>query len=308
MGKTDEYTPEFVMRGGTGTVYMLNEVVAVKIARSDPDAQQDHANEQAVFRRLEGDLENPTPGLIQCFLQVPGFTFLKLAIHGSLAMYLNARQDRDPDNMDEVWMVWDKIPTSTAHKWMRQLCGAAAGLESMGMCHGDIHLGNVLLDSGWNAILADLDRAGDLGSDLEAVSEPFGRLLNASEGEGAGTYGKASAYTETFALGSICYTLQRGHVPWETERWGPDHDVVLQDMFQNKQFPPLTDSREDTITWRCWNGGYSSVRELWEEFGGDGRELKDVSACYLQHMRVAGIAEECRQILDSGILSPLKER
>ena len=41
---------------------------------------------------------------------------------------------------------------------MKQLCIAAAGLETTGLCHGDIRPGNMLLDENWNLKLCDLDR------------------------------------------------------------------------------------------------------------------------------------------------------
>lgn len=86
---------------------------------------------------------------------------------------------------------------------MWQLCSAIAGLEDAGLVHGDIRPGNILFDRWWNLRVTDLDRSVKIGEDTEAISEPFGRLLNKEEGKNSGTYGTAGSRTETFAIGSV---------------------------------------------------------------------------------------------------------
>lgn len=86
---------------------------------------------------------------------------------------------------------------------MQQLRPTTAGFEDERMTPRDICPGNLFIDANWDLLLSDLDRVGPIGADLEGVSEPFEPLLNKSEGEDAGTYGKASALTKVFAIGSI---------------------------------------------------------------------------------------------------------
>jgi hypothetical protein len=81
-------------------------------------------------------------------------------------------------------------------------------------------------------MLCDIGRTIKIGEDISVVTEPFGWLLNKKEGKGAGTYGKACARTETFAIGSVYYTLLRGHEPYETEPWGRDRFVILSENFR----------------------------------------------------------------------------
>lgn len=115
---------------------------------------------------------------------------------------------------------------------MRQLSLAVVGLEDEGLSHGDIRPGIMLLDSEWDLKLSDLDRAVRIGGQILVLTEPLGRLLGKKDGEGAGSYGIAGARTETFAIGSIYYTLTRSYEPYETESWGKEHGVVLIDKFQ----------------------------------------------------------------------------
>lgn len=83
----------------------------------------------------------------------------------------------------------------------------------------------------------------NVGEDIIVLTEPFGRLLDKEDGRDVGSYGRASARTETFAIGSVYYTLLRGHELYETEAWGENHYVILSEKFQKKDFPPLTNSR-----------------------------------------------------------------
>lgn len=187
---------------------------------------------------------------------------------------------------------------------MRQLCLAIAGPEDLGLTHGDIRPENMLLDSNWNLKLADIDRATKIGEDVVVMTEPFGRLLSDKDGhgEGAGSYGQAGARMDTFAIGSVLYTLLRGHEPYETEPWGPEHFVILGEKLQNQEFPPLTDSTSDAIS-RCRNGGYCSVTELLAEFSdGAGKDVAIVEDQQLMELRQL----ECQNLIKSGIVDELE--
>ena len=80
-------------------------------------------------------------------------------------MLLNKYQQRDT-HADQVLEVTQNIDSQDVCRWMKQLCFDAAGLEWVGLCHGDIRPGNMLLDAKQNMILSDLDRGMEIGDDI----------------------------------------------------------------------------------------------------------------------------------------------
>lgn len=285
-------------RGTNGTVYQLSAFVAVKRARRGEEEQADHANEQKLFQFLK--TRPQIPHLIRCFYQRPYDTFLELAPNGSIAMLLNQYQKRDGVRVLEVLQA---LPTQEISRWMRQLCLAAMGLEKVGLTHGDIRPGNMLLDSNWNLKLSDIDRSIEIGEEITVLTEPFGRLLNEEDEGVTGSYGQAGARTETFAIGSVYYTLLRGHEPYETESLGTDHFVTLGEKFQEKEFPPLTKSTGDAIIGKCWNGEYHSMAELLAEFT-NGAEHDDPAIEDEEFMRLRQL--ECKRFIKSGLVDKLE--
>jgi len=289
-------------RGATATVYRLNDHIVVKTAREGEEEEADHANEQRVFQILGSGPR--IPYLIGCIHTVPNHTFLEYAPNGSLAELLNKHQKRNKATAyRQVIAVTQNIDPNNIRRWMWQLCQAAVGFEAAGMVHGDIRPGNILFSSEWNVRLGDLDRSISTNDDLEAVSEPFGRLLSRAEGEGAGTYGTAGARTEAFAIGSIYYTLLRGHEPYEMEDWGNEHYIILMEKFQNREFPPLDGSVGDTVIRKCWNAEYSSLVELSGEFM-DAVHEDEILVEDLERSEI--LQEECKKIAQSGVLDTLE--
>lgn len=170
-------------QGATGAVYQLNAFIAVKRARTGEDEQADHANEQRMFHFLENC--SSIPYMIRCYYRRPQDTFLEFAPNETVAMLLNQYQERDSYGT-RVLRVSQSLESQDIHRWMRQLCFAAAGLERIGLVHGDISPGNMLLDADWNLKLGDLDRGMEIGEDIEVLTEPFGRLLGEGDGEHLG--------------------------------------------------------------------------------------------------------------------------
>ena len=286
-------------RGATGTVYQLNSLIAVKRARQGEDEEADHASEQATFKILEKN--RPIPYLIRCFYQTRRDTFLELAPNGSLAMLLSQHQVRDSRGY-QVLNVSQTLDWQDVNRWMKQLCIAAASLERVELCHGDIRPGNMLLDADRNLKLCDFDRATRIGEDVTVLTEPFGRLLDGSDGAKAGPYGQSGPRTESFAIGSVYYTLTRGYEPYETEEWGRDHFVTLAEKFQRKDFPPLTSSAADRIIRKCWDGKYGRVRELLIDVPEDDPQEGSVG---LDPQWLDRRQLECKKLVQSGVIDVL---
>lgn len=217
-------------------------------------------------------------------------------------MLVNKYQQRNTHDY-QVLKFTQALDSHDVHRWMEQLCLAAAGLERVGLSHGDIRPGNMLLDTKQNLVLSDLDRGMEIGQDIAVLSEPFGRLLNKEAGAEAGTYGKASARVQTFAIGSVYYTLLRGHEPYETESWGRNLFVILGEKFQEKEFPPLNNSAADTIISQCWNEEYQSICELLMEVAGINRRHDSTSEDG-ESLRMR--QQECKTFVQSGCVDTLE--
>ncbi|KAL9608555.1 MAG: hypothetical protein Q9167_006616 [Letrouitia subvulpina] len=286
-------------RGTTGTVYRLNTLIAVKRARVGEEEQTDHAHEQGIFDILESYPQ--LPYLIRSYYRRPLDTFLELAPNGNIAILLNQFQQRNREGT-QVMKVWQALDTQHVFRWVRQLCCAAASLERIGLCHGDIRPGNMLLDADWNLRLCDFDRTVKIGEHLTVLTEPFGRLLDENDDGDAGTYGKATAQVDAFAIGSVYYTLLNGHEPYETEAWGKDHFVILCEKFQKKELPQLTHSSEHDIIHKCWNGAYRHISDISKQFtSGESKDAFTVKGQDCLEMR----KRECEAFCRSGRIDTL---
>lgn len=249
-----------VSLGAAGYVYRLNDI-AIKKCR--PNQEEDMANEQNIFTYLERHA--PSPHIVQSFYRVPNAIFLEFAPAGDVAAVLQDNQEREGSPSWRVTKVLKTQPVSLCCLWVKQLCAAATWLEEIGLCHGDIRPPNMLFQNRGHMKLADFDRAIRAGEHLDAGTEPFARLVGDEGGRDRGTYGTAGPRTEQFAIGSVLYSLTRGHEPYDDEYWGKDHGPLLLEKFQRVEFPPLGDSTIDQIIKSCWYGHYGSVAELLRE-------------------------------------------
>lgn len=171
--------------GGHSAILSTSERIAAKISFKAGDERLQ--NEQNILSRLE---ESPSPYIIRCFLSRPSIIFMPYIASKTL----NCRI-KDPKPRPVLL-------------WLFQLTSASAALESHGLAHGDIKPLNILIDDRDRLTLIDLDHTIPIGGDLDVGYEPYVRVYN--EEDDGGTYGKAGAETEQFALGSIFYYMTRG--------------------------------------------------------------------------------------------------
>lgn len=276
--------------GAYGVAWKLNDLVVVKVPRRRRrGAPEEFAAEQRAYNALRA---LRSPYLLPCLhINLTRAIFLLCGACDLKAVITAPAYAYDP---------------ATAFRWMGQVCGGAAFLERQALAHGDLRPDNILVDQGANLRLHDLGSALAVGAFLPVGTEPFARLLSKADGTGAGTYGKAGAASENFAIGSILYTVTRGHYPYASEKY----DVkTLMDMFQRKDFPVLTDSFEDAVVSNCWWARYESVAALEQVFRdlGDGSEWYVFQGIEQEEGWLEQMEKDCKTWVDSSGLGTLPD-
>lgn len=162
----------------------------------------------------------------------------------------------------------DRLESLALRKeWMNDITQAVAFLESLNLAHGDLRPENILLD-GDRLKLSDFDCTAELGTDFEACTAPYGRILNGGEvdqGE-RGSPGVLGPRTEQFALGSIFYFINYGFEVYRNQcvtenprDWG----IKVMDLLQDMKFPTLDgEPLIDDIIDKCWHNKYATIAEL----------------------------------------------
>jgi serine/threonine protein kinase len=162
----------------------------------------------------------------------------------------------------------DKLePLALRKEWMNDLTQAVAFLESLNLAHGDLRPENILLD-GDRLKLSDFDCTAELGTDFEACTAPYGRVLNGDEVDQGrrGTSGFLGPRTEQFALGSTFYFINYGFEVYGNQcltENPKEHGPKVVDLLQNMKFPSLDgDPLIDDIINKCWHNKYATIAEL----------------------------------------------
>ena len=240
--------------GAAGLVFQVTPQIALKHARIKGSERIEHENR--IFELLETN--PPCPHIISSFLRLPDHNFLEYMAGGNLEDRLRARQSRG--STGEVITVLSLEPTDLVLRWMRELTGATAWLESLGLVHGDIRPANLLLSSENHLKLSDFDSAAKLGDISEGGAPPYARLQGAEAGSGNSTFGLVGARTEQFAIGSVFYYLTRGHEPYEDAQ--PSGPEVVKKL-KNLEFPEVhLDDAKDQVIHKCWHGEFHSMKQL----------------------------------------------
>lgn len=179
-----------------------------------------------------------------------------------------------------------------------ELSGAVAWLESLDLVHGDLRPENLVLDGGDHLKLVDFDCVEKIGTKSCGRPPPWARLLGQEAGHQKGTWGINGPQTEQFAIGSILYTMTRGHEPYEGQERGSN---IIRRL-QNMDFPELGNDWLDMIIYRCWRGLYESVESLAKETAGLGGAVNLPRATVLEDWYVAEKRDRCQRLVDDGLL------
>ncbi len=241
--------------GDSGVVFEINEAIALKVpicfqrnttlsARDLQNLLSKEAENVASIEREKAIYDiiasKPHPNLLQCILCAPEGIFL----HRQLAT-LRERLVQDK---------FHEIKENTRIRWSREITSAASWLEELGLAHGDLRPSNIFLDRNDHVKLGDFDCAVKIGEDLRAFVSPFWKY------SADGSFDKAGARTEQFALGSCMYIIFTGVEPQlDIDR---DFAKINPEVIAHAQSVCC-----GSIILKCWKGAFQSIRELSQQVG-----------------------------------------
>jgi serine/threonine protein kinase len=146
-------------------------------------------------------------------------------------------------------------PTTTAEqeRWIIQIVSAAAWLEKLGYCHGDLRPENILLDKLNHIRVADFDSTVNAGEELRVATLPFCKVDEKYKSPPAGPE------TEQFSLGSCIYNIRFGFPPYS--------DLGLEEadwhvMLARGEYPSTSEDIFGPIIQDCWHGSFPSISAL----------------------------------------------
>ncbi|KAJ5338287.1 hypothetical protein N7452_005015 [Penicillium brevicompactum] len=258
----------WVWTGSIGFVYEVHPGIVAKILRLDEEGEKQFNKEQfskelAIYQKLSH--YELCPFIVQCYHLTDNGIFLEYMRDTSLSFRIQLHQIT-LEGTSMVIGLKKLEPLPLRLEWMDHLTQAVAFLESVNLAHSDLRPENVLLDRN-QLKLCDFDYAGSIGTELEVITEPYGRYLNSTEvdqGE-PGTPGLRGARTEQFALGSMFYFINHGFEVYG-ERWLTEnhskHNIAVNDRLKHMVFPELSDSAVDDIIDKCWHNNYTKIADL----------------------------------------------
>lgn len=278
----------FVSAGATSWVYRVDgEHFILKIARQT--AIRDFARENAIYDELEQ--HQPSPYVLQSILRRPLVNFLP-AMKASLEQQIKSNRGQLLSPADIGIPCAE--PPLMAKRWVTELAGAVAWLESLGYAHGDLRPPNILVTETDHIKLADFDSVSKIGTPCGGSAPPWARVQGMEAGaEKKGTFGDHGPRTELFAVGSIIYTITRGFEPYESYQ----NDTRVVEWLQNMVFPDLGETKLDRIIDKCWRGSYPLVKDLYEEtiqLGGEGFAPQSTP---LTHEEMSALRDRCHCVL-----------
>lgn len=106
---------------------------------------------------------------------------------------------------------------------------------------------------------------------------------------------------------TVIYTMTRGFEPYENQWLGEDHDTMVVDLLQAKIFPTTDDSEVDGIIRQCWEGDYSSVRDLHNKVTQIYPGIRSLMAKPIDEIEYITARRICMQLLEEGILDQAPE-
>ncbi|KAF2731949.1 kinase-like protein [Polyplosphaeria fusca] len=142
--------------------------------------------------------------------------------------------------------------------WGRQAAEGLAYIHTKNVIHGDVSVGNLLLDPHLSIKFCDfqgkfLNADGTVALD-DGSSERSMSSMPRSD------HNNHDHKTDIFALGTALFVIVTGNLPF------PDLDTLdedeIQRRFEEHEFPPLEKLPGGDVIRNCWTGSYNSASEI----------------------------------------------
>ncbi|KAF1987374.1 hypothetical protein K402DRAFT_462695 [Aulographum hederae CBS 113979] len=146
------------------------------------------------------------------------------------------------------------ISETMQFRWIKQIAAALSWIEQLGYVHGDLRLGNILLDAAENIFLTDFDGAVKSGEEMTTANCGFCPMR-----EGFKTL-PAGPVTEQFTLASCIYSIRFGKEPWS----GKDGHAEMKKLVKGETPDTGADVLFSDLIQGCCRGAFGSVREVQE--------------------------------------------
>ncbi|KAG9247661.1 kinase-like domain-containing protein, partial [Calycina marina] len=189
--------------------------------------------------------------------EFPTGLLLAEASHGSLQRYL--------DNH------YDTIPLSLRKKWFLQAIESVAYIHNRGVIHSDLRPDNFLVHS-TDPTSLDLWLC-DFGAATceEQLGLAVGGLPDAGVFDPNSKWEPTPA-TDIFSLGSVLYTILKGHWPYRALRGSFDsleemeqYETLVDDRFKQGIFPDVKGLFGGEVIMGCWSQKYSDMNKILED-------------------------------------------
>ncbi|KAJ8127302.1 hypothetical protein O1611_g6335 [Lasiodiplodia mahajangana] len=217
--------------------------------RERPSVAKNYLVERQIFDRL-----GQHPRIVRCFgwlTEFPTGLLLAEASHGSLQCFLDRHNEA--------------IPLSLRKRWVRQAIESIAYIHGRGVIHSDLRPDDFLAH-GQDLWLCDFGKSTcrELGICGGGVPD-------------AGFFDPNSPWvstpgTDIFSLGSVLYTILKGHWPYRTQ--GGSFETLgdmdkyaahVEDLFGQGIFPEVNDLVGGEIILGCWTKKYATAQDIPEE-------------------------------------------
>ncbi|MCJ1231842.1 hypothetical protein MMC12_008521 [Toensbergia leucococca] len=199
-----------------------------RLEQEEIDSVEAMENEKQTYRTLMR--HRPHPNVIQALLCLPEGIFLP-----RLPTTVRSRLERSKES---------PISERTKLQWAAETAVAAAWLETLGLAHGDIRCGNLLLDQEDHVKLADFDTAVKIGEEVRTYIAPHW----VKEFDKAWVEGGVK--TEQYAIGICLYRIFT------------EVEADLLEIEETRVFPDVTPISCGSIIHKCFHGKYPSVAQL----------------------------------------------